>query len=565
MINSERAYNAYAESAGEINALLGQYRADVDNVKGINKQLAEKAKETRDLQILTHVGTEAGVRALKMFGAHYLGGIYTGKIPGLGVSGEEMDKALGRMITKKVIRTGAWQAGEKQVLKGIGKVKRFGKRLRKRMGLKDDEEGGDDDEGGDEGGDDATLAEDDNPTREMGEETNTSGSGLPDDAGEMSTEPEDLTARFNEDTHRPSAGDREEKEGEQGDESKEPEQGDEMGEEVGPQEETQDLRQGFPGAEKTEIEPSDRTFDKTTGGESEETGKKKSLFDEDEGDEDLGGGDEMGDEPQSFDDFMKKNIGSDEFDDFMNQEDFQTPMKDGMIDLDRSGDQIGMIGEDMEGRRVNQKWREDKAQEDDETDPMDEVDDADLYDTEPEEDEQRESMESEQTEETHEQQPEMGEEEPQEEGEEAKPKPNQKPQVDDEDNEEPEDEGEEGEGLGDEAEDLGKTALKDAGEDVVDEGIAGGLEGTGLALDATGALAPIGLLLNAAGFAVEAFTAFEAGKGVIDWFEHDILGEPLPKPPSIAEPKMPQTAAQRGQMIIPTTDTLDTQPTVGGW
>ena len=44
----------------------------------------------------------------------------------------------------------------------------------------------------------------------------------------------------------------------------------------------------------------------------------------------------------------------------------------------------------------------------------------------------------------------------------------------------------------------------------------------GTALDATGVFAPLGALFNLAGLAVEGFTAYEAGKGVVDWVNDDV-------------------------------------------
>ena len=44
----------------------------------------------------------------------------------------------------------------------------------------------------------------------------------------------------------------------------------------------------------------------------------------------------------------------------------------------------------------------------------------------------------------------------------------------------------------------------------------------GTALDATGVFAPPDALFNLAGLAVEGFTAYEAGKGVVDWVNDDV-------------------------------------------
>lgn len=133
---------------------------------------------------------------------------------------------------------------------------------------------------------------------------------------------------------------------------------------------------------------------------------------------------------------------------------------------------------------------------------------------------------------------------------------------------EPEDDVEDATG---EAEDAGvegaEDALAGAGETAVDEGVGAGLEGAGTALDATGIGAVVGVPLQVAGALLEGGAIYEAGKGVVDWVEQ-LFGK-KPDAPSVAQVAVPKplpTLAQRGMMITPTMDTLDTQPSfAGGW
>ena len=113
-------------------------------------------------------------------------------------------------------------------------------------------------------------------------------------------------------------------------------------------------------------------------------------------------------------------------------------------------------------------------------------------------------------------------------------------------------------------EELGEEGAEEGAELGGEEGAVGALEGVGTALDATGIFAPLGALFNLAGAGVEAFTAYEAGKGVVDWVKDDVLGQG-PKAPQQAIPKMQRTLAQRGMMVVPTTDSIDTQQAVPGW
>jgi len=111
----------------------------------------------------------------------------------------------------------------------------------------------------------------------------------------------------------------------------------------------------------------------------------------------------------------------------------------------------------------------------------------------------------------------------------------------------------------------GLSALTGAGVDTaVDSGVSAGLEGAGAALDATGVGAVIGVPLQIAGAVIEGGALVEAAKSVWDWFDDDILGN-KPKPPTVALPKLQPTLAQRGLLITPNMDTLDQQPSYGGF
>ena len=83
------------------------------------------------------------------------------------------------------------------------------------------------------------------------------------------------------------------------------------------------------------------------------------------------------------------------------------------------------------------------------------------------------------------------------------------------------------------------------------------LEGIGTALDATGIFAPIGALFNVAGTALDVAGAVQVGKGVVDWFDEDILQKPMPSAPQIQLPTQPYTIAQRGMGIVPNMDSLN--------
>lgn len=200
------------------------------------------------------------------------------------------------------------------------------------------------------------------------------------------------------------------------------------------------------------------------------------------------------------------------FDDFMEQFDNVPRTETGDIDFERVDNQMGMLQEDARSRRMNQ-------------------------------------------------QP----EEKQDVGEETK---------EGEDEDEPEGEGDDAadegaDDLGDLGGEGGDTALTTLGsgaaEEGAEEGLSAGLEGAGTALDATGYGAIIGVPLQIAGAVLEGGAIYQAGKSIVDWFERDVLGE-KPKIKTNPIPAAPITLAEKGLMLTPSMDTLDTQPSyAGGW
>ena len=72
-------YNAYAQSAGEINNNLAGFREDVDNIKAVNRQIVGKNKQLlqdaytkTDLDALRGLGEEVGIRTFKKYGGKAL-------------------------------------------------------------------------------------------------------------------------------------------------------------------------------------------------------------------------------------------------------------------------------------------------------------------------------------------------------------------------------------------------------------------------------------------------------------------------------------------------------------
>lgn len=120
---------------------------------------------------------------------------------------------------------------------------------------------------------------------------------------------------------------------------------------------------------------------------------------------------------------------------------------------------------------------------------------------------------------------------------------------------------------GDDAGDALADAGEGAGETAVDEGVGAGLEGAGTALDATGVGAIVGVPLQIAGAVLEGGALYEAGKGIVDWVEQLFGKKPdAPSTKTLSLPKAPPSLAQKGMLLTPTMDTLDTQPSFsGGW
>ncbi|MGI9555589.1 MAG: hypothetical protein ACR2M9_01895, partial [Cyanophyceae cyanobacterium] len=88
-----------------------------------------------------------------------------------------------------------------------------------------------------------------------------------------------------------------------------------------------------------------------------------------------------------------------------------------------------------------------------------------------------------------------------------------------EESKEPEDEGEGEDAAEDVGEDVGEDAAEDVGGDAAAEGVGAGLEAAGAALDATGVLAPVGLLMNAVGAVVEGGVIVKGVEDAVDWFK----------------------------------------------
>ena len=103
-----------------------------------------------------------------------------------------------------------------------------------------------------------------------------------------------------------------------------------------------------------------------------------------------------------------------------------------------------------------------------------------------------------------------------------------------------------GEGVGAEAEAVGASAVE---------------EGVGTALEATGVLAPLGLLFQAIGLGSDIYAGIEAGRGVVDAFENDVLGHQTYISPKVNMPKAPNTLLKQHLLVTPTSDTLHQQGT----
>jgi hypothetical protein len=118
-----------------------------------------------------------------------------------------------------------------------------------------------------------------------------------------------------------------------------------------------------------------------------------------------------------------------------------------------------------------------------------------------------------------------------------------------------------GEGVG---EAVGEVAGEAAGEGAgaaagaAAEGVAGAVESVGSALDATGVLAPFGFLLNIAGLFAAGVGAVEAGETIAK----ELSGPDDKDIPRIPVPKQPKTMAQKGLLVTPHFNSLDTYGSV---
>lgn len=110
----------------------------------------------------------------------------------------------------------------------------------------------------------------------------------------------------------------------------------------------------------------------------------------------------------------------------------------------------------------------------------------------------------------------------------------------------------------------GEAAASAVGEavggaaDAASSAVAGGLEAVGSALDATGVLAPIGFLLNIGGLFAAGFGVYEAA----DTIAKEIRGPTDKDIPSVPVPKQPKTMAQKGLLVTPHFNSLDTYGSV---
>lgn len=208
------------------------------------------------------------------------------------------------------------------------------------------------------------------------------------------------------------------------------------------------------------------------------------------------------DDPANVDD---EAMGDMSFEDFMNQ--FSVPRTEtGDIDFDRAGEQLQMGEEDMRGQQLR-------------------------------------SNAPERT-------------------------PSQAPEETGTETKEDAPETETKEGDGDEGLEAGEEELADTGAtEGIEEGVGAGLEGVGAGLDATGVGAIVGVPLQVAGAVLEGGALYEAGKGIVDWVEQLFGKKPdVPDVKKVAMPTQMPTLAQKGMLITPTMDTLDTQPSfAGGW
>ena len=116
-----------------------------------------------------------------------------------------------------------------------------------------------------------------------------------------------------------------------------------------------------------------------------------------------------------------------------------------------------------------------------------------------------------------------------------------------------------GAGAEEAVEDVGEQAVRTAGTEATTEAVGTGLETVGAGLEATGVLAPLGFLFQAVGLGADIYAGVEAGKGVVDAFENDVLGHQTYTAPKVAQPQKVNTLLSRNLLITPTTDTLHQQ------
>jgi hypothetical protein len=98
------------------------------------------------------------------------------------------------------------------------------------------------------------------------------------------------------------------------------------------------------------------------------------------------------------------------------------------------------------------------------------------------------------------------------------------------------------------------------------EGIAGGLDALGDALDATGVGAVLGVGLNLAGLGVGIYGAIEGGESAYSWFKEHILHK-VPTPNIGPPPASIASISQKfGSVAVPTLDTASNlHSSVGAW
>jgi hypothetical protein len=82
MISADGGFSAYASEASQINNNLQRYRSDIDNVRGINKQIIQEFGSKSDLDALRNVAGEIGAKGVKDVLSKYGSKLYDVKIGG---------------------------------------------------------------------------------------------------------------------------------------------------------------------------------------------------------------------------------------------------------------------------------------------------------------------------------------------------------------------------------------------------------------------------------------------------------------------------------------------------